>query len=60
MNSKVNLCIIAKNAQIVIKLNQIIIAHILFDDAFVKNEYGESIFNDYFKQLLNVIDVAAR
>jgi len=37
-----------------------LLAHILFDDAFIENEYGESRFNEYFRQFLDVIDSAAR
>lgn len=34
-------------------------AHIMFDDAFETNEYGEPVVNQFVKQLLEVIDVAA-
>uniref|UniRef100_A0A915I2J5 chitin synthase n=1 Tax=Romanomermis culicivorax TaxID=13658 RepID=A0A915I2J5_ROMCU len=33
--------------------------HILFDDAFEINEFGEPMVNGFFKQFLNVINVAA-
>lgn len=35
-------------------------AHIFFDDAFERNEFGEPVVNKFVKQIVQVIDEAAR